>query len=248
MKQVRFNIGQAAISDTNLKNTLSVIDDTLRSRKTGYVCVTNSRAAYLINIDKEYKKIQNESLLSVPDGMPLIWIAHNQGYNEVGKVSGKDLMDAIFDVSVERLYTHYFFGSSPETIIKLREQIEGKYPGIQILGAVSPAFQPLEKFDINILANEINQLKPSFFWCGLGAPKQERLIYLLHSKLNSTICVGVGLAFEYFAGTVKRAPPWMVKSGLEWVYRLAQQPWNIGRAIRPLSWIFLQLVKSNFKQ
>ncbi|HLP72558.1 MAG TPA: WecB/TagA/CpsF family glycosyltransferase, partial [Bacteroidales bacterium] len=98
------------------------------------------------------------------------------------------------------------------------------------------------------LAHRINLIKPTFFWCGLGAPKQERLMYLLQPKLNSTICIGVGLAFEYFAGTVKRAPDWMIQSGLEWVYRLAQQPGKINRAFRPLSWMFVQLMKSNFRK
>ncbi len=120
------------------------------------------------------------------------------------------------------------------------------YPSISIDDEVSPPFQPIDEFDVDTLALEINQKKPTFFWCGLGAPKQEKLIALLQPKLDSTICLGVGLAFEYIAGTVKRAPEWMRRSGLEWSYRLIQQPNNIKRALRPLIWVYWQFLKNKF--
>jgi N-acetylglucosaminyldiphosphoundecaprenol N-acetyl-beta-D-mannosaminyltransferase len=214
------------------------------NNKPGYICVTNARTVHLANHNLEYCHIQNNSLLTVPDGAPLVWIARNKGFKDVGKVSGKDLMDAVFAVSAEKGYSHYFFGSTPYTIEQLTTNLQKQYSGIEIKGAVSPPFQPIEEFDIESLAKEINQLQPAFFWCGLGAPKQEQLNALLQPKLESTICVGVGLAFEYIAGTVKRAPKWMQRTGMEWLFRLLQQPKNIRRAIAPLTWIFIQLIKS----
>lgn len=244
MKIERFNIGKIAISATNISQTLLSIDNTIKQNNFGYICVTNSRTAHLSNHDDVYCKIQNNSLLTIPDGAPLVWIAHNKGYKNVGRITGKDLMDALFAISVEKGYSHYFYGSSPETISQLKLNLEKQYLGIEIKEAISPPFQPLEEFDIDRLANQINNLKPTFFWCGLGAPKQELLNALLQPKLDSTICIGVGLAFEYIGGTVKRAPKWMRKSGLEGVYRLIQQPKNIKRAFKPLSWVFLKLIKS----
>ncbi len=240
----RFHINKIAISITNIDNVLYSIDKAIQQNEYGYICVTNSRTAHLSNVDSEYCQIQNNSFLSVPDGMPLVWIARNKGFKDVGRVSGKDLMDAFFNISVDKHYSHYFFGSTPETISQLSSKLKQEYPGIDIKEAISPPFQPLEEFDIDGLANQINCLKPTFFWCGLGAPKQERLNALLQPKLDSTICIGVGLAFEYIGGTVKRAPKWMRKSGLEGVYRLIQQPKNIKRAFKPLSWVFLKLIKS----
>jgi len=248
MNNKRFNIQNIAISDTNIPHALSVIEKAVAKNIPGYICVTNARTTHLANHNEEYCHIQNNSLLTVPDGAPLVWIAHNKGFKEVGKVSGKDLMDALFAVSAEKGYSHYFFGSTPYTIEKLKGNLVKQYPGINIKGAVSPPFQPIEDFDIEGLAKELNQLQPTFFWCGLGAPKQERLNALLQPKLKSTICVGVGLAFEYIAGTVKRAPKWMQKTGLEWLYRLMQQPKNIRRAIVPLSWIFVQLLISSISK
>lgn len=247
MTSERYNIGKIAVSKTNLVSALSTIEDALTNKKLGYICVTNARTAHLANRIPFYCQIQNNSLLTVPDGVPLVWIAHNEGINGVGRVSGKDLMDSLFEISQIKGYSHYFFGSTPQTISLLSNTLREKYPGLDIKGAVSPPFQPLEKFPINLIANELNRLKPTFYWCGLGAPKQEQLIALLQPHLDSTICVGVGLAFEYIAGTVKRAPRWMQQSGIEWSYRLFQQPKNISRAIRPLSWILIKLINSFFK-
>lgn len=240
----RFKIKKIAISRVNIDSAIESLNESIRTGEYGYICVTNARTTHLANHEEAYCQIQNNSLLTVPDGVPIVWIAHNLGYNEVNKVSGKDMMDAVFKISAKKRYSHYFFGSTSETILKLQKNLKRQYPELEIKGAVSPPFQPLESFDVNVIAKEINELKPTFFWCGLGAPKQERFNALLQPLLNSTICVGVGLAFEYFAGTVKRAPKWMRICGLEWVYRLIQQPRNIKRAVFPLLCIFIQVIKS----
>lgn len=240
----RFNIQKILVSKTNIDHTLKVIDEALTSGNIGYICVTNARTTYFANHDMKYLNIQNNSLLTVPDGIPLVWIAHNRGYKCVGRVSGKDLMEAVFNISYQKKYSHYFYGSTPETIKLLSDNLTSKFPKIQIKKAISPPFQPVEDFDLQSLAVELNKLKPTFFWCGLGAPKQEQIIYKLQPLLDETICVGVGLAFEYIAKTVTRAPKWMQKNGLEGIFRLVQQPKYIKRAIIPLSWIFIQYIKS----
>lgn len=248
MNTERYNIGKIAISKTNLTNTIEVINKALQENKPGYICVTNSRTVYLANRDNKYCQIQNNSLLTVPDGIPLVWIANNFGHKMVERVSGPDLLNAILNVSSEKKYSHYFYGSTTTTIAQMQLNIKNQYPNIIIKGVVSPPFQSLEEFDIGNLADELNKIGPTFFWCGLGAPKQERFISLLQPKLENTICIGVGLAFEYLAGTVVRAPYWMQVSGLEWAFRLSQQPKNIKRAIRPFSWILLKLIFSFFNR
>lgn len=243
----RFNVKKINISVVNMDLTLRYIYKSLISNELGYICVTNARTSYLANHDTEYCEIQNNSLLTVPDGMPLVWIANNLGYKEVSKVSGKDLMDAIFKISVKNRYSHYFYGSSQNTIDLLQKNLRNQYPELEIKGAVSPPFQPLEDYDIDALAEEVNSLKPTFFWCGLGAPKQENLMALLQPNLKQTISVGVGLAFEYYAGTVKRVPKNIEKLGLEWFYRLSQQPKKIGRFVKPFIFISKFFIKSKVK-
>lgn len=220
----RFIIEKTGVSSVNLEEATRALVAFIEDKKFGYVCVTNSRSLYIANHDPIYCSVQNNSLLTVPDGIPLVWIAHNLGFNNVDKVSGKALMDEILKLSVRRNFTHYFFGSTPETLEKMKRNVLGQYGLIDIKGMESPPFQPIEAFDLDELAEVINTLRPTFFWCGLGAPKQELLMAKLQPLLEETICVGVGLAFEYFSGTVKRAPAWMHKTGLEGVYRIMQQP------------------------
>ncbi|MCX6248443.1 MAG: WecB/TagA/CpsF family glycosyltransferase [Bacteroidetes bacterium] len=203
-----------------------------------YICVTNVRTAYIANKNPGYLRIQNGSLMTLPDGMPLVWYAHRAGYKNVKRVSGLDLMISLFAISLNENYSHYFYGSTPATIEHLVKNISVSYPGIDIKKAVSPPFQPVEKINIKELVADINTLNPTFFWVGLGAPKQEFLMEKLQPLLKSTICVGVGLSFEYLAGTVKRAPLWAQKAGLEWVFRIAQQPRNFSRIILPFLWFF----------
>jgi N-acetylglucosaminyldiphosphoundecaprenol N-acetyl-beta-D-mannosaminyltransferase len=240
----RFKVGKVEISIINLEKTIQVLQKVIQNNQIGYICLNEARTAFLANYDSEYCSIQNNSLLTLPDGMSLVWIAHNKGFKKVGKVSGKDLMDKVFTISKRNGYSHYFFGSTPHTIDKLRSNLQIRFPELEIKRAVSPPFQPLEKFDIDDLAKKINEIQPTFFWCGLGAPKQEQLIALLQPKLTNTICIGVGLAFEYLAGTVKRAPLYMQKLGLEWLYRLVQQPMNIKRTILAHKWMYFQIIKS----
>lgn len=237
-----FRIGEVNVSMVSGPDALAVIRESIRVGKPGYLCFLESRTAYMANHDREYCDIQNHSLLTFPDGISMIWFARRSGHHQLRKMSGKDFMDLVFSVSVREGYSHYFFGSTPETIIRIEKNLAAKYPGIQIAGIVSPPFQPLEAFDVDVLAEELNRIRPTFFWCGLGAPKQERLMAMLQPKLVATVSAGVGLAFEYIAGTVTRAPVWMQRTGLEGVFRLIQQPRNVQRVVKPFLWIFKELL------
>jgi N-acetylglucosaminyldiphosphoundecaprenol N-acetyl-beta-D-mannosaminyltransferase len=240
----KYTLGQVRIHALLLADLMIFIEQCIAKNRSGYICFMNTRTAYLANSDKEYCRIQNNSLLTLPDGMPLVWIAKRKGYHQTEKISGKDFMDSIFSVSAKNGYSHYFYGSTDETITKIKQKLKDSYPGIAIAGAVSPPFQHIDDFDLDDLAADVNKVRPTFFWCGLGAPKQEILISRLQEKLDFTLCAGVGLAFEYFGGTIKRAPSWMRNTGLEWLYRLSQQPRNIPRAIRPFLWVIKQYMVS----
>ncbi len=242
----RFYIGKIGVNIANMPAVLSKIEKAIENKHYGYICITNSRVVYKANHDNDYLMIQNNSLMTLPDGVPLIWVANNLGYKDVHKVSGPDLFLAVLELSKHKGYSHFFYGSTPETIQRIDERMRKDYPNVEVKGANSPPFQPIEDFNVKQIAAELNRLKPTFFWCGLGAPKQEQLIASLQPKLDATICIGVGLAFNYFAGSVKRAPKWMQSSGLEGVFRLIQQPKFIKRAVIPLSWIMMQAIKTKF--
>ncbi|NTU67268.1 MAG: WecB/TagA/CpsF family glycosyltransferase [Chlorobiaceae bacterium] len=238
LTEQRFPVGRVLVSLTGADEAILKIAESIRTGRPGYLCFIDSRTAHLANYDESYCHIQNRSMFTFPDGMPVVWHARRLGNEEITKVSGKDFMDKVFAVSAKHGFSHYFFGSTPEVIDRIGKNLGRMYPGLNIVGAVSPPFQPVEAFDIDGLAAELNRVRPTFFWCGLGAPKQEQLIARLQPKLQATVCAGVGLAFEYLAGTVQRAPSWMCRTGLEWVYRLAQHPQQLPRVIKPIIWMF----------
>lgn len=240
----RYPIGDFLVSKVNLNSTLNYIKKCVSAGRTGYICVSNARVAYMSNHDPEYCAIQNNSLLTVPDGKPLVWIAHNKGYEDVGQVAGNELFHTLLKESGKNGFSHYFYGSTQSTIDKMKARVASEYPEAKIVDAVSPPFQPIESYDIDSLADEINEKAPTFFWVGLGAPKQERLMALLQPRLKRTICIGVGLVFEYYAGTVKRAPGWARKLGLEGMYRLVQQPGRLKMFWRPFLWTIKMIIKS----
>lgn len=242
----RFQIGDFRLSIVNLQKTVDYISKCIGDRTYGYICVSNSRVAYQSNRDSEYCAIQNNSLLTVPDGKPLTWIAHNKGIKEMGQVAGNELFHALLGESAKKGYTHFFYGSTLYTIAEMQKRAAADYPDVKVVAAVSPPFQPIEDYDIDSLAEEVNKLAPTFFWIGLGAPKQERLMALLQPKLKNTICIGVGLVFEYYAGTVKRAPKWARRMGLEWLVRIAQQPKRMAMFSKPFIWTLKEIVKSKF--
>lgn len=237
----RYYIGRVGISRVDMQNATRLLDSYASKGQKAYVCVTNVHMVYLGNRDQHLCAILNESTLTVPDGMPVVWLARLHGIQDMKKTSGLDLFRAVCSTSVKRCYTHYFYGSSPKILGRMTDNLTTDYPGIRILGHESPPFAPVEAYETTRLIQKMNDLKPTFLWVGLSAPKQEKLMGMIFSELDSTICIGVGLAFDYTAGTVKRAPAWMQNVGLEWVVRVAQRPENLKRFFKPYSWFSCRL-------
>jgi N-acetylglucosaminyldiphosphoundecaprenol N-acetyl-beta-D-mannosaminyltransferase len=243
----RFLLEKIEISLITKEQLIEYIKYLIKNSKNGYICITNSRTAYLSSINQEYCLIQNNSLLTIPDGKPIVWIAHNFGYKNITQIAGIEFMELVFNLSSKYNISHYFYGGTSKSINLMVQKIKLKYPKLNILGYESPPFQAVEQFNLSILTNKLNELNPIIFWCGLGAPKQEIIISKIQSKLPNTICVGVGLAFDYYAGLVKRAPKVLRIFGLEWLYTIIQQPKKITRIIKPYIWILKLLFKSYFK-
>ena len=132
-------------------------------------------------------------------------------------------MAEILKISEEKGYRHYFYGSTESTLDQMRERLMENYPGLQIAGMYSPPFHPLTKEDDEQIIKEINDTDPDIVWVGLGAPKQEIWMAAHQGKVKGFM-VGVGAGFDYLAGNIKRAPIWMQKNNLEWLFRLLQEP------------------------
>jgi N-acetylglucosaminyldiphosphoundecaprenol N-acetyl-beta-D-mannosaminyltransferase len=166
----------------------------------------------------------NEFELASPDGMPLVWLSRLAGVTEVERVDGPNSMLAICEQGVQLGYRHFFYGSTEETLTALECRLKARFPGIQIAGSFAPPFRPLAEAESEDIARRINSAQPDMLWVGLGMPKQELWVAENAWRLEAPVILAAGAAFGFSAGLVRRAPRWMQRSGLEWVFRLSQEP------------------------
>lgn len=217
------NILGVDVAVTNMQRTTNYIIKNVDKLRGQYITLTNVHTTVTAHEDSEYRNIQNEAFLALPDGRPIALALRLKGYKKARQVAGPDLMDKIWQMTENTNLTHYFYGGSQQTIDKLRGVLKEKYPNLKIAGMESPPFRPLSEDEDNEAIERINNANADFVWVGLGAPKQEIWMNNHKDKINA-LMLGVGAAFDFHAGTVKRAPKWMQRCYLEWFYRLIQDP------------------------
>jgi len=217
------NILGVNIAVTNLSETVRYIEENLEELRGNYICISNVHTTVTAYEDEEYRKIQNGGALALPDGKPLSIVSKKRGFKNAERLTGPDLMGALFKESEEKGYKHYFYGSTEETLELLKIKLNEKYPKLNIVGMYSPPFKSEVSLENDDILNEINSKNVDFLWVGLGAPKQEKWMHIHKNKVNA-IMIGVGAGFDYYAEKIKRAPLWMQKCSLEWLYRLTQDP------------------------
>ena len=217
------NILGVNVAVTNMAETMEYIEDNIEKLKGDYICVSNVHTKVMAYDNEEYIEVQNSGVLVLPDGGPLSVVQRRRGYKSAKRVTGPDLMGEIFNISEENGYKHYFYGSTEKTLKELRHKLLKEYPNLNIVGMYSPPFRSMVELESQEVLNEINKVNAYFLWIGLGAPKQEKWINCHKYKVNS-LMIGVGAGFDYYAGNIKRAPKWMQKCNLEWLYRLMQDP------------------------
>ena len=217
------NILGVNIAAIDMEWLLDYLNDNIHALSGDYICVSNVHTTVTAYEDQEYCKVQNGGILAIPDGGPLSSVGQKRGFKNMKRTTGPSLMGEIFKISVAEGYRHYFYGSTNETLEKLYSVLEETYPGIQIAGMYSPPFRPMTEDEDKAIIDRINETKPDFVWVGLGAPKQEKWMAGHQGRVEG-LMIGVGAGFDYHAGNIERAPEWMQKSNLEWVYRLLQDP------------------------
>lgn len=211
------------INVTDMDETIAFITENLADLKGDYICVSNVHTTVMAFRDKEYRKIQNSAAMALPDGQPLSIVSRRRGYVQAQRVPGPDLMPAILNLSQETGYTHYFYGSTESALAQLKKELLKRYPKLQIAGMYAPPFRELTKDEDEEAVRRINDSGADFVWVALGAPKQEQWMYGHRNRVNG-LMIGVGAAFDFIAGTVKRAPMWMQRLCMEWVFRIMQDP------------------------
>jgi N-acetylglucosaminyldiphosphoundecaprenol N-acetyl-beta-D-mannosaminyltransferase len=158
-----------------------------------------------------------------PDGMPLVWLGRRAGLR-VERVCGPDFMPAVIERGVRLGRSHFFYGGAPGVPEELAARFAARFPGLRVSGTYSPPYRPLSAQEDRAVVERINAARPDYVWVGLGAPKQDLRVAAQRAVLDASVLLAVGAAFDFHAGRQRRAPGWMQRAGIEWLYRLASEP------------------------
>lgn len=235
------NIMGVDISAINMNWLLSFVQKNIRDLSGDYICVANVHTTVTAFENESYKAVQNNAILSIPDGGPLSTVGHRRGYKEMMRTTGPGFMEEIFRVSAKYNYRHCFYGSTQDTLDRLKSKLLKEYPGLRIADMYAPPFRTLSKEEDAAIVERINAARADFIWVGLGAPKQEIWMAAHQGRVKGLMC-GVGAGFDYFAGNIKRAPVWMQNNNLEWCYRLIQDPFRLFQRYWHTNWKFVWYV------
>ncbi len=221
------NVLGVGVSVVNVQSATDEIRRWLDTPETHYVCVSGVHGVMECQRDPVLKAIHNRAGLVLPDGMPLAWWVRGAGHPEADRVCGPEFMPHIFGTLKNR--RHFFYGATEATLAKLISAISRQYPDAIIAGSHSPPFRPMTREEDAVVMRLINESNADIVWVGLSTPKQERWMAAHRRRLNAPALIGVGAAFDMEAGNVKRAPSFIRRTGLEWMYRLVLEPRRLWR-------------------
>jgi N-acetylglucosaminyldiphosphoundecaprenol N-acetyl-beta-D-mannosaminyltransferase len=225
----RFDVLGVSLCAMDLRLATAAVLAAVRERRRGYVCVTGVHGVIEAQDDPEFRRILNAAFLDTTDGMPLVWLGRHYVGPAVDRVYGPDLMLALFAATRRGEATHFFYGGAPGVAEELKAKLEARFPGARVVGTFTPPFRPLDAAEEAELAALVAEKKPDLTWIGLSTPKQERFMAEHLGKLDTTVMLGVGAAFDFHSGRVRQAPRWIQRSGCEWLYRLGRDPRRLAR-------------------
>ena len=213
----------ADIAVSNMDEVTDLIILTAAAAFPSYVCISNVHMVVMAKNDERLKAAMTGSMLNTSDGMPLVWELKRQGFGEAERVSGPDLMMELCDRAQTEQLPVYFYGGFPDGVSTIRRRLVDRFPNLVVAGIESPPMLPAKPGLDTEVAARITDSGARIVFVGLGCPKQELWMHA-YSPHIPAVLIGVGAAFDFLAGTVKRAPFWMQKAGLEWFYRLCSEP------------------------
>lgn len=220
----RFNVLGTGVSALSLDQARDLVL-TARGRKhLGYICCATAYNVNLARSDAALRSAYNRSLLTTPDGMPLVWLGRRHGHRGITRVYGPDLMEAVCDAGRATGLTHYFYGGKPGVVEELKACLTVRFPGLQVVGSFTPPFRELTPGELTTLQADLASRRPDVVWIGLSTPTQEKFMAGHWQVLDAGLLLGVGAAFDFLSSRVPQAPRWMQRSGLEWLHRLGTEP------------------------
>jgi N-acetylglucosaminyldiphosphoundecaprenol N-acetyl-beta-D-mannosaminyltransferase len=217
-----------AVSDYD--EVVAWMEATIAAGERGYVTAAAVNLVMSAREEPDTAAAVRAATLAVPDGQPLVWALKALGHRRATRIYGPDLMAAFCARAAEREIPIYLYGGrTPEALALLQARLRERFPGLPIAGAHSPPFRPLTAQESEEIARAIDASGAAVVWVGTGQPKQERWMHEMRPRLAAPLLAGVGAAFDFHAGLVRQAPPWMQRAGLEWAYRLMREPRRLWR-------------------
>jgi N-acetylglucosaminyldiphosphoundecaprenol N-acetyl-beta-D-mannosaminyltransferase len=210
--------------DVTMDETLAIIGEMVRARIPRYIATANLDFAAQASRDVELQRILLDAHLVLCDGTPLVWASRWLQAPLRERVAGSDLAPRLARDAAEHGYRLFFLGSDEAVLKEAKARLEARHPGLQICGVYAPPFARLLDLNNQEIAAAVRAARPDILFVALGAPKQEKWIHMHYRALDVPCCIGVGASLDFIAGKVSRAPRWMHGLGLEWMYRLLQEP------------------------
>lgn len=221
----RMKFMNTKIDNLTMNETLQAIDNLIRKKENSYVVTPNVDHIVQLEKDKELQAVYKNASLILTDGKPLLWIAKWYGTPIKEKISGSDLFPLLCGMAAQKGYKMFFLGAAEGVAAKAAKNLEKRYKGLQVIGTYSPPFGfENDEYEMHKIKKMVKRQKPDILIVGLGCPKQEKFMYRYCKELNVPISFGLGASLDFEAGNVKRAPRWMANHGLEWLYRIIQDP------------------------
>jgi N-acetylglucosaminyldiphosphoundecaprenol N-acetyl-beta-D-mannosaminyltransferase len=225
----RVNVLGVGVHAVNMDDALQVLRTAVEHSQKGLICVTGVHGVMESQRDPRVKSIINKSLLTIPDGRPMMWVGRLTGHDRMTQVTGPDFMLAVCGLSVPLGYSHFLYGGKPGIADELKHCCERKFPGIRIVGTYTPPFRPLTQTEQQHLCDMVSDSRPDIIWVGISTPKQEFFMAEYLNQLDTKIMVGVGAAFDLHTGHLKDSPQWVKAAGMQWFHRLLQDPARLWR-------------------
>ncbi|MBB3657692.1 N-acetylglucosaminyldiphosphoundecaprenol N-acetyl-beta-D-mannosaminyltransferase [Rhizobium sp. BK650] len=223
------NVLGVRVSAVNLKSATGLIEKAIEDGKKEYVCVRDAHGVVRCQKDPELRSIHNRAFLVTPDGMPLVWALRHAGHVESDRVYGPDLMLSVFEAGRSKGLRHFLYGATVQTLEQLQARLVAKFPDARIVGSYAPPFCELSPQEETDIAERINRSGADIIWVGLSSPKQELWMARMRERLNASVLIGVGAAFDFHAGLKRQAPRFIQRSGFEWAFRLLCEPRRLWR-------------------
>ncbi len=220
----RFNVLGTGVSALSLDQARDLVLSARGQKHLGYICHATAYGVNAACTDPAFREALNQSWLTHPDGMPLVWLGRWHGRKHITRVYGPDLMAAVCDAGRATGLRHFFYGGVPGVVELLKAKLTERFPGLAVVGAYAPPFRELTPGEFARLQADVAAVQPDIIWVGLSSPKQEKFMAEHWQSLDAGVLIGVGAAFDFHSGRVRQAPRWMQRCGLEWFFRLCTEP------------------------